>query len=222
MEILVEGAGDRVETVEVVACLVLVAARGVEVVHQYVTLFAVELEYARPLDGCLARIGVQIDEILLPRAAQRRGGGLLYAVLHFAALVVLGVALVEEMPRAVLVDDVVVDGAVFGAEEHLRLGLEAAEVVDGVLGKVASQALVGVILRGDLPLRIAAGCAQQEKQQHQSRQKIWLFSLHVIFLLILHRSNTTAKKYFDRSHPYPPQHRGARRIRKDRYKCRCP
>lgn len=25
-----------------------------------------------------------------------------------------------------------------------------------------------------------------------------------------------------RSHPYPPQHRGARRIRKDRYKCRCP
>ena len=95
MEILVEGAGDRVETVEVVACLVLVAARGVEVVHQYVTLFAVELEYARPLDGCLARIGVQIDEILLPRAAQRRGGGLLYAVLYLAALVVLGVALVE-------------------------------------------------------------------------------------------------------------------------------
>ena len=53
MEILVEGAGDRVETVEVVACLVLVAARGVEVVHQYVTLFAVELEYARPLEGVL-------------------------------------------------------------------------------------------------------------------------------------------------------------------------
>ena len=100
--------------------------------------------------------------------------------------------------------------------------LEAAEVVDGVLAEAASQALVGVILRGDLPLRIAAGCAQQEKQQHQSRQKIWLFSLHVTFLLILHRSNTTAKKCFDRSHPYPPQHRGARRIRKDRYKCRCP
>ena len=100
--------------------------------------------------------------------------------------------------------------------------LEAAEVVDGVLAEAASQALVGVILRGDLPLRIAAGCAQQEKQQHQSRQKIWLFSLHVTFLLILHRSNTTAKKYFDRSHPYPPQHRGARRSRKDRYKCRCP
>ena len=100
--------------------------------------------------------------------------------------------------------------------------LEAAEVVDGVLAEAASQALVGVILRGDLPLRIAAGCAQQEKQQHQSRQKIWLFSLHVIFLLILHRSNTAAKKYFDRSHPYPPQHRGVRRSRKDRYKCRCP
>ena len=36
------------------------------------------------------------------------------------------------------------------------------------------------------------------------------------------RDMETAKKYFDRSHPYPPQHRGARRIRKDRYKCRCP
>ena len=149
MEILVEGAGDRVETVEVVACLVLVAARGVEVVHQYVTLFAVELEYARPLDGCLARIGVQIDEILLPRAAQRRGGGLLYAVLHFAALVVLGVALVEEMPRAVLADDVVVDGAVFGAEEHLRLGLEAAEVVVGV-GVVCHKAAHTLAVEGEV------------------------------------------------------------------------
>ena len=53
------------------------------------------------------------------------------------------------MPRAVLVYDVVVDGAVFGAEEHLRLGLEAAEVVIGV-GVVCHKAAHTLAVEGEV------------------------------------------------------------------------
>ena len=89
-------------------------------------------------------VGIEVFEVLLPWAEQVLGRGLLDAVLDFLAVLVFGVAFVEEVVHAIFVDDVVVDAAVLGREQDLRLTLETCEI------------LVGVCIVGDERLAVAA------------------------------------------------------------------
>ena len=115
----------------------------------------------------IVQVAVGIDSLPLRLIAE------VTVIHHFAAEVEGPVALGIELHRVVVV-------VRFAQPDTL----EAAEVVDGVLADSAAQPLVGVVLWGNRFFRIATGCTQQGKQQYQSCQKIWLFSLHVIFLLL--------------------------------------
>ena len=73
--------------------LVFISSAGVHVVHQYVFVFSVQFEDARPLHGRLSGVSVQILEVLFPLSFQAFRGGLLDAVLDFLAVLVFGIAL---------------------------------------------------------------------------------------------------------------------------------
>ena len=143
-EILAERLRLLRERLQVARGLVLVAARAIEVVHQHIAAAVVEGEHARSLNARLL-VGVGVDklEVFLPGSGEFLGRSHLYAVLYLLALGVLDVALVEQVVHAVALNDVVVDASVFGREQHLRLALEAREVVVGV-GVIGDEALAAV------------------------------------------------------------------------------
>ncbi len=129
-EILAERLRLLGERLQIFRPLELIAARAIEVIHQDV--FPLPLgggwegaKYAaafhmRPRAG----VGVDILEVFLVRPRQLIRRCLLNTVLDFFAIIIFCVAFVEKTIDAVLVDNVVVDAAVFGREQYLRRQLD--------------------------------------------------------------------------------------------------
>ena len=129
--------------------LVFISSAGVHVVHQYVFVFSVQFEDARPLHGCLSGVSVQILEVLFPLSFQAFRGGLLDAVLDFLAVLVFGIAFIEKVVGTVFFDDVVVYAAVFGREKLFRIAFKAREVLVGVC-VISDEAFAVVALQGKI------------------------------------------------------------------------
>lgn len=133
MEVFDEGFGLGTEMNKVLAALEFITSAAVKVVHQDVFVRIVQFEYAGAFHvRTSSGIRVEICEMLFPRAAQRRGRGLLYAAFQLFAVPVFGVSFIKEMIGAVFMDDVAVYGTVFGSEHQLRLVLEGREIFVGV------------------------------------------------------------------------------------------
>lgn len=133
MEVFDEGFGLGTEMHKVFAALEFIASAAVKVVHQDVFVRIVQFEYAGAFHVRTGSgIRVEICEMFFPRAAQRRGRGLLYAAFQLFAVPVFGISFIEEMIGAVFMDDVAVYGTVFGSEHQLRLVLEGREIFVGV------------------------------------------------------------------------------------------
>ena len=116
-EVLAEGLWFFCKRLQVLRPLEFIATRTVEVVHQNPILAVVQLEYSAALHmRPRASVCIQILKILLIRSRQFFRRCLLDAVLYFLTVLVLCVALVEEVIHAVLVDDVVVYRTVLGGE----------------------------------------------------------------------------------------------------------
>ena len=139
-EVFAERLGFLGEVIQVSRGLILIASVGVEVVHQHILLTTIEFEDARALYGSDARISVEVLEILLPRTMDIARGSLLDTIDILVSMLILCVALVEEMIAPILVDDVVINGAILGGKELLRLALESCEVRIGI-GIVADEGL---------------------------------------------------------------------------------
>ena len=133
MEVFDKRFGLLAEMDKVLAALEFIASAAVKVVHQDVFVRIVQLEHAGTFHVRTGSgIHVMVNEIFFPRAAQRRGSGLLYAAFQLFAVPVFGVSFIEEMIGAVFMDDVAVYGTVFWGEHQLRLVLEGREIFVGV------------------------------------------------------------------------------------------
>ena len=154
-EVLTERLWLLGEVYDVSRCLVFIASTAIEIIHQYpVSRSVVQGEDARPLHVCpCAGIGIEILKVLLPGAFQVLRCSLLYAVLHLFSVLVLRVALVEEVIGAILLDDVIVYRAILSREELSWLTLKGREV------------LVGIGVEGDEALSVVA-CPLQGEVYH--------------------------------------------------------
>ena len=95
--------------------------------------------------------GVRVDvfEILFPFSGEASRCRLLNSVLYLLAIGIFGVALIEHMVDTVLINNVIVDAAVFCAEQHLRLTFKRSEVGIGVC-VVCNEALAVIALQGEI------------------------------------------------------------------------
>ena len=149
-EVLAERLRFAGECLQILRCLVFVATGAVEVVHKDVFVPSVQLKHSATLHTRpRASIGINILEILLIRSRQFFRRCLLDAVLYFLAVLVLRVALIEQVEDPVFLDDVGVYAAVFGGEQHLRLALESSKVLVGV-GVVGDECLAVVALQREV------------------------------------------------------------------------
>ena len=77
--------------------------------------------------------------------------GLLDAILYLFTISILGVALIEHVVDTIALNDIVVDTAIFGIEEHLWLALKTSKVFVGI-SIISDEALSAITcaLKGEI------------------------------------------------------------------------